>query len=89
MELIELQREQEQITCLIFQEREEGRQLSSLPERIKKYKEMVRDYAAQLRSRKELYHKGEQILTKPAFRRACVREGWWNLIDDAEGKYDA
>lgn len=89
MELIELQREQEQIVCLIFQEREEGRQPSFLPERIQRYKERVKDYAAQLRSRKELYHKGEPILTKPAFRRACVQEGWWNLIEDAEGKYNA
>ncbi len=84
MELIDLFRQQEKISCDILIERFHGITFPELEREIKEYKTLTMDFAAALRRNNQLTHKGRQVKTKPDLKKICIEEGWTELFIDME-----
>ena len=84
MELIELEELSDKLIAEIYFERYTGQTHPTLKQDMALYKELIYDYAAILRRKNDLTHKGKIISTPRQFQRACEIEGWSWLLDDAK-----
>lgn len=84
MELIDLFRQQEKISCDILIERFHDITVPELEREIKEYKTLTMNFAAALRRNNQLTHKGRQVKTKPDLKKICIEEGWTELFIDME-----
>ena len=84
MELIELEELSDKLIAEIYYERYTGQKHPTLEQDMTLYWSLIPNYAAVLRKKNELTHKGKVITTPRQFKKACEFEGWTWLIDDAE-----
>lgn len=89
MELYDLFKQQENITSNILAERFHDITVPGLTESIEEYKGLVANYAAALRQKRQLTHKGRLIKTKPDLKTIIIEEGWEDLLKDMEVENNA
>ena len=89
MELYDLYKWQETIISDILVERFHNITVPGLPRSIAEYKALVANYAAVLRQKQQLTHRGRLIKTKSDLKSTIIEEGWDYLLKDMEDENDA
>ena len=83
MELEELELMSDNVLACIACESFTGQKIPDLEERIATYHRLIYNYSEELRKKEQLTYKGRIIRTPAQFKKACEKEGWTWLVDDA------